>query len=147
MSAEIMPPNALATKPPTLNGSDDSKDTVKDQSFFAWLFGKKPTRTVEIPKYEERTKENPHPVDLATMLQYQTVEGHPALQEFIRNFVANVYKPGYKNWGVQLNVGASAGWNQVAEMLMERGDALLVEEFSYPGAMNSYRPMDIKSYG
>jgi aromatic amino acid aminotransferase I len=83
-------------------------------------------------------------VDLSTLLQYSSAEGHPALKEFIRNFVEKVYRPGFADWQVQLNVGATAGWSQVVAMLMERGDAILVEEFTYPGAMNAYQPLDIK---
>jgi aromatic amino acid aminotransferase I len=112
----------------------------------SWLFGKKPTKTITIPKNPEEAKGNPNAVDLSTLLQYSSAEGHPALKEFIRNFVEKVYQPGYADWQVQVNVGASAGWNQVVNMLMERGDAILIEEFSYPGAMNSYQPLDIKQY-
>ena len=143
MSAEIYTYDALAKKPPTLTGNV-SKDTVKEQSWVNWLFGKKPTKTISIPKSHEPVID-PSAVDLSTLLQYSSAEGHPALREFIRNFVAKVYQPGFSDWQIQLNVGATAGWNQVVNMLMERGDAILVEEFTYPGAMNAYQPLDIKA--
>jgi aromatic amino acid aminotransferase I len=141
MSAEVFPCDALAKKPPTLTG-DVSKDTIKEQSFVSWLFGKKKTKTITIPKSHD--VKDPSSVDLSTLLQYSSAEGHPALREFIRNFVAKVYQPGTSDWQIQLNVGATAGWSQVVNMLMERGDAILVEEFTYPGAMNAYQPLDIK---
>lgn len=45
----------------------------------------------------------------------------------MREFVEKVYQPGYADWQVQLTLGTTGGWAQVVNMLLERGDAVLVE--------------------
>lgn len=126
MSAEIYAYDALAKKPPTASTFSETSSSLKPASLLSWLLGSKPTKTVTVPK-TAAALHDPKAVDLATLLQYSSAEGHPALREFIRNFVEKVYTPGYADWQIQLNVGTTAGWTQVVNMLLERGDAVLVE--------------------
>lgn len=145
ISAEVYPFDKLSKTAPTLSvtQSENTETTVKPQSFFSWLFGKKPNISIEIKKYPNPSA-GVNDINLATLLQYQGAEGHPALLAFIREFTEKVYDPGYNDWDVLPHIGATAGWNQVVNLLMERGDSLLVEEWTYPGATGPYIPLDVK---
>ena len=114
------------------------------KSLFSWLFPtattKPATTEFSIPKYAHSA--DPTTIQLSTSLQYQQATGPPALPLFLRNYVEKVYKPAYADWDVLVNVGATDGWNKVVGLLCEMGDAILVEEWTYPGAMNSVNPLE-----
>ena len=86
----------------------------------------------------------PSTIQLATSLQYQSATGPPALPLFLREYVQKVYQPAYADWDVLINCGATDAWGKICFMLMERGDAVLVEEWTYPGAENSFLPLDVE---
>lgn len=84
-------------------------------------------------------------ISLATSLQYQAATGPPAFPKFLRRYVEEIYKPAYADWDVILDVGATDGFAKVFNMLLELGDSLLVEEWTYPGAMNAYMPYEVNT--
>jgi aromatic amino acid aminotransferase I len=111
------------------------------KSILSWLFGpQKPSFT--IPKYVENA--TPETIQLATSLQYQSATGPPALPLFLREYVQKMYNPAYADWDVLLNCGATDAWGKICFMLMERGDAILVEEWTYPGAEGSFKPLEVE---
>ncbi|EIW69475.1 hypothetical protein TREMEDRAFT_71644 [Tremella mesenterica DSM 1558] len=111
------------------------------KSFFSWLFPSfKPTTDISIPKYVESADAST--IQLSTYLQYQPATGLPAVPLFLRKYVELVYQPAYADWDVLLNCGATDAWNKVVLMLVEKGDPILVEEWTYPGASNSYSPLE-----
>ncbi len=81
-------------------------------------------------------------VDLQHLLQYSGAQGHPALQAFIKEFVKKIYQPAYADWDTLLDIGSTDGWSKVVGLLLERDDAILVEEWTYPGATNAYLPLN-----
>ena len=109
------------------------------QSIFSWLFGNK-TTSFTVPKFVQGADAST--IQLATSLQYQQATGPPALSTFLREYVAKVYKPGYADWDVLINCGATDAWGKIVFMLLEKGDAILVEEWTYPGAENSFIPLE-----
>jgi aromatic amino acid aminotransferase I len=113
--------------------------TPPKKSILEWLFGRNLTFT--IPKYAD-TPQDPMAIQLASSLQYQVATGPPAFPQFLRRYVKTVLKPGYGDWDVLLDVGATDGFSKVANMLLEVGDSILVEEWSYPGAMGAYLPFE-----
>ncbi|KAJ9112336.1 hypothetical protein QFC19_000756 [Naganishia cerealis] len=144
MSAEVYTPDALSITPATAanrspSEAHDAASMVKKPTFLSWLFGKKNTETITIPK--PPSSSSPLDINLTTLLQYSSAQGHPALQAFIREFVAKVYQPGFGDWEVLLNIGSTMAWNHVVFMLLEPGDGVLYEEWSYPGAMNTADPL------
>lgn len=143
MSAEVYTPDALSITPATASAATseahDAQTMVKKPSFLSWLFGKKNTETISIPKAPSSS--SPLDINLNTLLQYSSAQGHPALQQFIREFVSKVYQPGFADWEVLLHVGSTMAWNHVVFMLLEPGDGVLYEEWSYPGAMNTADPL------
>lgn len=126
LSASILPPDHLPL---------DNPRKPADKSLFSWLFSaKKRLLNISVPKYVEHPE--PTSIQLATSLQYQAATGPPALPLFLRKYVEAVYKPAYADWDVLINVGNTDGWSKIVGMLMERGDAILVEEWTYPSAQN-----------
>ncbi len=145
ISAEVQPFNAYATVPPTAAANVASAKTSLSSSggLFSWLFPKaKKTDSITVPKYTPDGKPDPMKVTLSTLLQYSGAQGHPALQKFIKEFVARVYQPGYDDWACQMHVGSTSGWDKVVGLLLERDEPVLVEEWTYPGAQNVIRPMN-----
>jgi hypothetical protein len=128
------------------------------ESSFAWIKSffesKAPkTTTFTIPKYADDAQA----VQLSTALQYGelsfpspfarsrskltrhlgvgTATGLPSLTKFIHDFTAKVYDPGYSNWEVLINAGSTDAWSKICTTLLERGDGILCEEWTYPSAL------------
>jgi aromatic amino acid aminotransferase I len=130
LSAEILPVDHVPL---------DNPRTPK-KAWFDWTFGYKKLEKISVPKYVHDAK--PTDLQLATSLQYQAATGPPALPLFLRKYVETVFKPAYADWDVLLNVGNTDGWSKIVGMLMEKGDAVLVEECTYPGAENAFLPLE-----
>lgn len=135
LSAQILSVNHQPLNPPR-------KPVKQKASLLNWLFGSS-NETISIPKYVKDAK--PTTVMLATSLQYQSATGPPALPLFLREYVQKVFRPAYADWDVLINCGNTDGWGKIVFMLMERNDAILVEEWTYPGAENSYIPLNIEN--
>jgi len=132
LSAEILPVDHVPLDNPRVPKKQST-------SLMEWLFGGKKLETISVPKYVKDAK--PTDLQLATSLQYQAATGPPALPLFLRKYVETVYKPAYGDWDVLLNVGNTDGWAKIVGLLMEKGDAVLVEEWTYPGAENAFLPL------
>ncbi|KAL7424021.1 hypothetical protein Q5752_001606 [Cryptotrichosporon argae] len=136
LSASILPTDYMTLNPPRVPKTK--------KSLLSWLFGEHgPNTSFSIPKYAPNPKD-PMAIQLSTSLQYQSATGPPVLAAFLRKYVETVYAPAYADWDVLLDVGATDGWNKVCSMLFEKGDAVLVEEWTYPGAENAYLPLDVE---
>ena len=132
VSASVLAVDTLPLNPPR---------KPSKQSILSWLFGPK-TTSFSIPKYVPGADITT--VQLATSLQYQQATGPPALPLFLREYVSKVYQPAYADWDVLINCGATDAWGKICFMLLERGDAILVEEWTYPGAENSFLPLEVE---
>jgi aromatic amino acid aminotransferase I len=131
LSAQILTVDALPL---------DQPRTPKKPGLFDWLWAKVPTVSITIPKYVPNAE--PTTIQLATSLQYQAATGPPALPLFLREYVEKVYKPAYADWDVLLTCGATDAWGKIVNLLMEKGDAVLVEEWTYPAALNTFLPLE-----
>lgn len=108
------------------------------------------TNQITIPKYVADPK--PDSIQLATALQYGTALGLPSLSAFLRDFTAKVFDPGYSNWETLINAGSTDAWSKICTLLLERGDGILCEEWTYPSALatawpSGFRPVALPMDG
>lgn len=96
------------------------------------------TSTITVPKYPETL-----PINLSTLLQYGLVTGLPALNEFLLKFVEKVYIPAYKDYDVLLSCGNTDALYKIFNMLLDPEDFVLVEEFTYPSALEAMHPLQV----
>ncbi|KAJ7507762.1 pyridoxal phosphate-dependent transferase [Mycena galericulata] len=118
---------------------------TQESSSFAWfwrLFGadKEKTVPVTIPKYPV----NPEDLNLATALQYGLSNGIPQLRKIVKEFSDKVFQPGYENYTVLLHAGNTDAWSKVVTTLCNPGEGVLVSKWSYPSAMATMHPFNIK---
>lgn len=139
LSAQILPYNYLPLDPPRV-------PLKAKPSFLQWLFGTTPNETISIPKWADNPTD-PMAIQLATSLQYAAATGPPAFPVWLRNYVEKMFKPGYADWDVLLDVGATDAMTKVCNMMLVEGDSILVEEWTYPGAANAYLPYDVNVVG
>ena len=115
----------------------------KKKSLLSWMWSK-PTTSFTIPKWIANAKATD--VQLSSSLQYQQATGPPALPLFLREYVEKVYQPAFADWDVLIQCGATDGWSKVVNMLVEPGDAILVEEWTYPSATNAFLPLETEMF-
>lgn len=139
LSADILRYDHLPLDPPRV---------PKKLGLFEWLFSSSApvTDKVSIPKYAPDPTD-PMALQLATSLQYAAATGPPAFPIWLRKYVDTVFKPAYADWDVLVDVGATDAMTKVCNMMLAEGDTVLVEEWTYPGAMNAYLPYDVNVVG
>lgn len=107
-----------------------------------------PTNHLTIPKYPPTPPTNPFanfPPTVSTALQYSTAEGYPPLKAWVENFTFNHLHAAhggipYANPAVLLSCGNTDAINKVFETLLQDGDTLLVEKFTYLPAVQAATP-------
>ncbi|KAH8988718.1 pyridoxal phosphate-dependent transferase [Lactarius hatsudake] len=147
VSANILPVDAFPLTVPRT-----ASPATASSSAFGWLwriFGggaghRDDTTRIEVPR-EPRPDDGG--VNLAAALQYGPATGLPRLQKFIQEFTERVYAPGYDNWTTLVHTGNTDAWGRISKLLLNPGDTLLVEEWTYPSAMASARPIDTRWHG
>lgn len=85
--------------------------------------------------------------DLGTALNYGHSAGSPQVLRFITEHVELVHNPPYVDWATSLSCGNTHALDIALRMLCERGDWLLVEEYTYPGTLEMVKPMGINLLG
>ncbi|GAA6009684.1 aminotransferase-like domain-containing protein [Rhodotorula paludigena] len=113
--------------------------------FGAWLWswisgGAKATDSWSIPKRDS----DPSRIQLASALQYGTAAGLAPLAQFIHAFTERVYQPGYADFHTVINAGSTDAWGKIVGTLCNPGDGVLCEEWTYPSALATAWPADIK---
>ncbi|KAK6463263.1 aromatic amino acid aminotransferase II [Scheffersomyces coipomensis] len=71
--------------------------------------------------------------------QYGDVAGLPNFQKFLREFVETIHKPGNDQWGISASNGSGEGLNKVADAIINPGDIVLFEEFTFSPFGNNVR--------
>ncbi|KAG7195179.1 uncharacterized protein KQ657_003704 [Scheffersomyces spartinae] len=82
---------------------------------------------------------DPDALDLAHGLQYSEVKGTPELLKFTREFITRTHKPNYEEWDTITSNGAGEGLNKVVEAILDPGDVVLVEEFTFTPFLQNIR--------
>ncbi|KAL4255461.1 Class-I pyridoxal-phosphate-dependent aminotransferase-like protein, partial [Pleurotus pulmonarius] len=136
LSAEGLVPDSFPLSP-----------TTSSPSAFSWLFklfqtSKTQERTthLSIPKYPA----GPDDLNLAVSLQYGLAKGLPQLQKILDEFVVKVYKPAYADSVTLVHAGNTDGWYKCVQTFCNPGDGVLVSEWTYPSAIASMAPYNVK---
>jgi aromatic amino acid aminotransferase I / 2-aminoadipate transaminase len=65
------------------------------------------------------------------------------IDEFLLAFVENVYTPGYKDYDILLSCGNTDALYKIFNMLLNPGDGVLVEGYTYPSALEAMHPLQV----
>ncbi|KAL4255497.1 Class-I pyridoxal-phosphate-dependent aminotransferase-like protein [Pleurotus pulmonarius] len=136
LSAEGLIPDSFPLSP-----------TSSSTSAFSWLLkffqGSKiseKTTHLTIPKYPA----GPNDLNLAASLQYGMAKGAPQLQKILDELVYKVYKPAYKDSVILVHAGNTDAWFKCVQTFCNPGDGVLVSEWTYPSAVATMVPYNIK---
>ena len=98
-----------------------------------------------VPKFRPGSPQGAS-IDVATTLQYGQASGFGPLAEFIKDFSINYLHGGripYENPEILLTCGNTDALGKVMQMIAERGDNMLVEEYTYPNAIQTADPYGV----
>ena len=91
-----------------------------------------PFGAIDNNKYTVSTVESDsNTIDLANGLQYANSNGLPQIRELVSQIVERTHTPGYPEWKITLCCGACDGLNKVMNVLLDPGDTVLMEEFTF----------------
>ena len=85
--------------------------------------------------------------DFAVALNYGYAAGSPQLLRFITEHIEMIHDPPYDDWETCLTSGTTSAMDTVFRMLCNRGDWIITEEYSYPGAIEAVTPLGINILG
>ncbi|KAI0247958.1 PLP-dependent transferase [Lactifluus subvellereus] len=120
---------------------------ASSSSQFGWLWrlfgaaGKDDTTHVKLP---HKPRPGDGGLNLTVALQYGPAIGLERTRAFMHEFIERIYSPAYDDWTHIVDTGNTDGWNRISNLLLNPGDTLLVEEWTYPSALTSTRPIDVR---
>lgn len=97
------------------------------------------TANFDIAKYGSEDKTG---IDLAHLLQYGAVEGHPTLLKYLKELVSIGIDPP-SEWDTLLSCGSTDGLSKILHILCEEGDKVLVERFTYASFIAAAAPLGV----
>ncbi|KAG8864615.1 hypothetical protein FRB96_005119 [Tulasnella sp. 330] len=145
LSAKVLPHDAYGTVTPGMSSSSTQLKSNPQPLGWIWRLlgyggGSAPrTEDIHVPKYDSTGREANQ---LSVSLQYGMATGMSLLQKFILEFARRVHKPYLPTTMTLLNTGNTDAWNRVVQTLINPGDTILVEEWSYPAALTTSRPYE-----
>ncbi|PVV02435.1 hypothetical protein BB560_003110 [Smittium megazygosporum] len=75
---------------------------------------------------------------LQDFLQYGGGAGAASLIKFFYQHMKDIHNPKYQDWGVISSVGSTDALNKVTELFLNDGDPILIDEWSYPTAIETF---------
>ncbi|KAJ6073404.1 aromatic aminotransferase Aro8 [Penicillium canescens] len=100
------------------------------------------TVTWSVGKYD--SQDDTSRLDLSLALNYGHGAGSEHLMRFITEHVDVVHDPPYSDWEVSLTVGSTSALDMALRMFCTRGDYVLMEEYSYSGAIEAASPLGLR---
>eukprot|EP00123_Amoebidium_parasiticum_P001249 comp12292_c0_seq1/m.7123 comp12292_c0_seq1/g.7123 ORF comp12292_c0_seq1/g.7123 comp12292_c0_seq1/m.7123 type:complete len:450 (-) comp12292_c0_seq1:161-1510(-) len=87
--------------------------------------------------------------DLAAALQYSESRGLPPLRQIFKKMLIAEHSPkmAQDQWDLCITTGSQDGLGKVLEMLVDRGDNILVESPTYSGTLGLLRPLGCNLIG
>ncbi|CAI5756806.1 unnamed protein product [Candida verbasci] len=124
--SDYFPFNKISADIPTPSFSNGIGEPITDKN----------KTTVEVYKNEIDNQKKLQ-VELARSLQYGYTEGAPELMNFIREHTDMIHKVPYDNWDIIISVGNTESWDSSLRTFCNRGDSILVEEYSFSSALET----------
>ncbi|PWI68273.1 hypothetical protein PCL_02042 [Purpureocillium lilacinum] len=85
--------------------------------------------------------------DFSVAMNYGYSAGSPQLLRFITEHVGMIHKPQYDDWESCLTCGTTSALEIAFRMFCNRGDVVLVEQFTYPGTLAAMRGQGLHALG
>ncbi|PKY01582.1 amino acid aminotransferase [Aspergillus campestris IBT 28561] len=81
--------------------------------------------------------------DLEVALNYGQAIGAPQLLRFVTEHTEIIHNPPYADWQCCLNAGSTYAWDTVLRMLCNRGDYIMMEEYTFSSAQETVLPQGV----
>ncbi|ETS80128.1 hypothetical protein PFICI_07657 [Pestalotiopsis fici W106-1] len=106
-----------------------------------------PDHDVTISKHDSRIGASEY--DLSLALNYGQPMGSPQMLRWITEHTEMLFNPPYADWRACQTVGNTGALEQAIRLLCdrERGDSILMEEYSFSTAIETIAPQGIKMFG
>ncbi|KAL4864817.1 hypothetical protein BDV12DRAFT_7227 [Aspergillus spectabilis] len=82
--------------------------------------------------------------DLEVSLNYGQSSGSPQLLRFVTEHTELIHNPPYSDWQCSLTPGSTYSWDTALRLLCERGDYILMEEYTFSSAQETALPLGVK---
>ncbi|GES57259.1 aromatic aminotransferase Aro8 [Aspergillus terreus] len=82
--------------------------------------------------------------DLQVALNYGQAMGSPQLLRFVTEHTELIHNPPYADWQCCLTCGSTYSWDTALRMLCERGDFIMMEEYTFSSAQETVLPLGVK---
>ncbi|KKK19848.1 hypothetical protein ARAM_005446 [Aspergillus rambellii] len=81
--------------------------------------------------------------DLEISLNYGQATGSAQLLRFVTEHTELIHNPPYSDWQCCLNPGSTFAWDTTLRLLCERGDYILMEEYTFASAQETALPQGV----
>ncbi|KAL4992341.1 pyridoxal phosphate-dependent transferase [Aspergillus falconensis] len=81
--------------------------------------------------------------DLEISLNYGQSTGSPQLLRFVTEHTELIHNPPYSDWQCALTAGSTYAWDTALRLFCERGDYLLMEEYTFSSAQETALPQGV----
>ncbi|KAJ5513611.1 Pyridoxal phosphate-dependent transferase major region subdomain 2 [Penicillium fimorum] len=85
--------------------------------------------------------------DLEIALNYGQATGAAPLLRFVTEHTELIHSPPYSDWQCTLTAGSTYAWDTALRVFCERGDYILMEEYTFASAAETAFPLGIKAVG
>lgn len=83
--------------------------------------------------------------DLEIALNYGQATGSAPLLRFVTEHTEIIHNPPYADWQCCLTPGSTLSWDNALRLFCERGDYILMEEYTFASAVETALPLGIKA--
>ncbi|KAG8812930.1 hypothetical protein FRC17_001750 [Serendipita sp. 399] len=94
-----------------------------------------------VPKWPVQLTED---INLARALQYDMAKGLGPLQQYLHDYSKRFFKPAYRDFTTLVHTGNTDGWSRVIMTLLNPGDGLLMEEWTFTAPITAVQPLGIQ---
>lgn len=112
---------------------DSMELTVVDEPFESYNNPDKELRKVVIPRHRSR----PEQLDLLESFNYSEDYGLNHFNRILKEYIEATHKPGFEDWDFVCSFGTGDGVYKVFDLLLDPGDSVLVEEYTFVISLSS----------